>query len=332
MTWNPIFPAWLVILATLLLGGFALWALAAVRSGARRAAWAIRAAVVLLIGIACLRPGIGSQAAPTVERALDVVFVVDTTASMVAEDWGAEQPRMAGAKADIMALAEAHPGARFALITFDAQAVQRMPFTADTSALQAAVDALEPEVTRYSQGSSIGAASALLEEILQRAKDADPSRLRVAYYLGDGEQTASREPESFAPSAELLNGGAVLGYGTAQGGRMRETTTRFATAPQPYIQDPAGGDARSIIDEARLQTIAAELGVGYQHREEGAAPAAAQADAASVPSSTRGDVERAFDLYWIFAIAAFLLLLADVWRTTRALLELGRSRGALPDD
>lgn len=332
MTWNPIFPAWLVILATLALAGFAIWCLATARSGGRRLAWANRALIAVLIGIACLRPGLGSQAAPTVERAIDVVFVVDTTASMVAEDWNGAQPRMDGVRGDIAALAEAHPGARYALLTFDRTAEQRMPFTSDTSALQAAAEALRPEVTRYSQGSSIGVASKLLTQVLQRAQEADPSRLRIVYYLGDGEQTASTEPETFAGSASLVSGGAVLGYGTPEGGRMRETTTQFSTDPQPYIQDPAGGDALSRIDEARLQTVAAQLGVPYAHRDAATAVAPAEADADAVPASTGDDVERAFDLYWILAIAAFLLLLVDVWRTTRALLELARSRKALPDD
>lgn len=333
MTWDPIFPAWLVVLFMLALGGFAVWCLVRSTGRSRRLGWLLRALAVLMVGIACLRPGFGSQEAPVVESAVDVVFVVDTTASMIAEDWNGEQPRMDGVKQDIMALAAAHPGARFAMVEFASQAVQTLPFTSDTSALQAVVDVLQPEVTRYSKGSSIGIAAQMVHDVLARAQQADPSRARVVYYLGDGEQTSQTQPESFAESASLVTAGAVLGYGTAEGGRMRETTSSFSTAAPTYIQDRSTGqDARSKIDETALQTIATQLGVGYQHRTAATPVSPAAVEATTMQASTTNDVERAFDLYWIFAIAAFLLLLADVWRMSRALAELREARGALPDD
>ena len=89
------------------------------------------------------------------------------------------------------------------------------------------------------------------------------------FYLGDGEQTTDLPPQSFAALAAYLDGGAVLGYGTSEGGPMPEffpptDLHQFGEEePEPdpeaetsYIQDPAGGDAISRIDEAALQTIA----------------------------------------------------------------------------
>lgn len=328
MTWNPILPVWAVVIIVLALGALCVVALVRAPDRARRRDWAVRAFVVLLLGIACLRPGIGTSSAATATNDVDVFFVVDTTASMNAEDWDGA-PRLDGVRGDVMALAEAHAGARFSLLTFDSEAQLRVPLTTDVSALQSAVTTLRPEITGYSSGSSISAANELLEETLERAADAKPERARVVYYLGDGEQTAREDPESFASSAELLQGGAVLGYGTDQGGPMRETLSGFATTEPTYIVDRStGSDAISRIDEPALETIASQLGVGYQHRTPATAVQAAAVDPTVLETETGNDVERAFDLYWIFAIVIFLLLLREVWVLTRAIIELSESRGA----
>ena len=64
------------------------------------------------------------------------------------------------------------------------------------------------------------------------------------FYLGDGEQTAAGEPPPFTIPAGLIHGGAVLGYGTADGGRMKSTRARYDASPS-YIQDPTTGRTRS---------------------------------------------------------------------------------------
>lgn len=329
MTWNPILPVWAVVLIVLALGALCVVALVRGPDRARRRNWGVRLLVVLLLGVACLRPGIGTGSAATATNDLDVFFVIDTTASMNAEDWNGA-PRLDGVRADVMTLAEAHAGARFALLTFDSEGQLRLPLTTDVTALQTSVSTLRPEITEYSTGSSISAANELLEKTLARTAESKPERARVVYYLGDGEQTSSDAPESYEDSAPFVQGGAVLGYGTTQGGPMRETLSGFATTEPGYITDTSGADAISRIDEAALQEIATQLGVGYQHRTPDSAPQAAQVDPTVLETETGNDVERAFDLYWILAIMIFLLLLREVWILTRAITELAESRGARP--
>lgn len=326
MTWNPIFPVAVIVLATLALVAACVVSLVRAPDRSRRTNWIVRLVAVVLLGIACLRPGIGSQTAPTAQSDVDVFFLVDTTASMVAEDWDGA-PRLDGVRADVMALAEAHSGARFSLITFDKDAQVRLPLTTDTTALQTSVTTLRPEITAYSSGSSISIANELLVTSLERAAEAKPDRARVVYYLGDGEQTASTAPESFADAAPLIQGGSVLGYGTAAGGKMLTTNGGFETTTPTYIADSSGREALSVIDETNLGAIATELGVAYQHRMPDLAVQPAAVDPSKLDTQSAGDVERAFDLYWIFAIGVFLLLLRDVWVVTRALTDLASSRG-----
>lgn len=325
MTWNPIFPAWLLVIVTIALVALCVWGLVRARSRPKRIDWILRALVAVLIGIACLRPGIGSQSVQAQQNELDVLFVVDTTASMNAEDWNGG-PRLDGVKQDVTDLAASHAGARFSLISFDSSAVQRLPFTTDATALQSIVDTLRPEVTMYSGGSSITVADGLVNQVLKDAQEQGPDRARVVYYLGDGEQTSSDPPEDFSSGAEETNGGAVFGYGTAEGGPMLETLAGFSTQTPEYITTTTGETAVSKIDEANLSAVADQLGVPYQLRSPDTPAEPADVEV-SATSDADADAETSFDLYWIFAIAAFVLMLREVWINVRGIAELRTARG-----
>ncbi|VXB82656.1 von Willebrand factor type A domain protein [Microbacterium sp. 8M] len=296
------------------------------RTGAGPVVWALRVLLVLACGILLLRPGIPGGQVRTLASATDVVIAIDTTASMVAEDWdgaksgSADRTRMAGVRSDVRRIAEAYPGARFALITFDANAVLRLPLTTDTGALVSAVDVLQPEVTRQSKGSSIGIANQLLAQTLQNARKASPDRARMVFYLGDGEQTVSSSPESFAAAKKLVSGGEVLGYGTAKGGPMRETTGAFE-GQGDYIQYQ-GSDALSRIDEKNLQQIAGELGVGYEHRTAEAKPQLPPAPKSTLAYREDDPLTQPTDLSWIFALVIVALLCAEITRATILIMRM----------
>lgn len=335
----PGLPLAVAVVAALVLCSV-LWQLERVRL--RRRAWLRRCAVVLLLLAALLRPALPGGTVQAATADLNVFFVVDTTTSMVAEDYANGMPRMEGVRKDIMAVAEELPGARFSLITFDTTAHVRMPLSTDTLALETITDVLEPPDTSYAKGSSITAARQLLFEQLAAARDSHPGRPQLVYYLGDGEQTSGQEPESMSPGSGPVAGGAVLGYGTAGGGRMKENTgdyngggTRGADTTPPagnYVQDTrpgSSGDALSVIDEGHLRTIAAQLGVPYVHRDAGA-PVADMMRQAHPGTTERGDdgqVAAGTEAYWIFAAGAFLLALPEavgLLRQLRGLPGTGR--------
>ncbi|WP_243835444.1 VWA domain-containing protein [Arthrobacter sp. AG258] len=306
-------------------------------AGPGRRAWFRRSAVVLLVGAAALRPGLPGGNVPAASTDLNVFFVVDTTTSMVAEDYGGATPRLEGVRKDIKAIAEQLPGARFSVITFDTTAHVRMPLSTDTLALETITDVLEPQVTAYAKGSSITAARQVLAERLAAARDSHPGRPRLVYYLGDGEQTSGTEPEAMAFDAGLVAGGAVLGYGTAEGGRMKENSGLDAgdgsaggagTGPHGgYVQDNGAGDARSVIDEGRLRTISAQLGLPYVHRDAGAPVADMMRQAhpgKAEHSDGDGSVAARTEVYWLLAAGAFLLALPEAAAVLRRLRGLPR--------
>ncbi|WP_285041866.1 VWA domain-containing protein [Plantibacter sp. LMC-P-059a] len=344
MTINPVLPIWALAVFGAVLAAFAGWQFLA---GIRRPGawhWLARLAMVLVLVVIALRPTIpGNHRPPSAMGDLDVYFVVDTTSSMAAEDWtdetlpdtdenGAPQPptRLDGAKADITGIADRLAGARYALVTFDAVTVQRMPLTTDATALRSATEAMTQEVTTYSRGSSIDEPVEYLTTLLTKAEEQEPGRNRIVFYLGDGEQTSGTQPESFESIAPLIGGGGVLGYGTEAGGTMREFSG-YQDGSVRYIQDYSTGEpAVSRLDPGALETIASQLGVKAEIRTPGAAldDVVDGLAVGGVTVQDEVDIRRTDELYWVFALAFGALLLTEIPAIVAALGELRRTKGS----
>ena len=351
MSVNPVLPIWLLALMSIGLGGVMVWRLA--REGTSRRSvllWASRLVMVALLLAMAVRPTIlGDGQGPSASGGLEVYLVVDTTSSMAAEDWdgvGAEPPamptRLDGVTSDIESIVADLSGAQFSLITFDAAAVQRVPLTSDYSAVLSAATVLRQEVTVYSRGSSIDEPLDLVSQVLEDAAAVNPDQRRVLFYFGDGEQTSGVEPHAFDGLAPYLDGGAVLGYGTDEGGRMRdfngvdpkyfgEAEPDKSVDDQPaYIQDYSGEtavDALSRIDEDALALIARGLGVTYERRtaETSTALATTGIEVGEL-TATDGEPGSVTELYWILAIPFGLLALLQIVSIGGAVAELRPDR------
>lgn len=308
------------ILLALLCAVPAFFVIRALVRGPQRGLWVLRLGMIVVVFAMLLRPGIPGGTSQTLATDTDVVIVVDTTASIVAEDWAGDRPRIEGVRADVQAIVDEYPGARFALISFDAAAQLRLPLTTDATALMSSLDVMRPEVTDQSRGSSIGIANRMLADTLSAAAKASPERARMVFYLGDGEQTASREPESFASSAKYVDGGAVLGYGTTEGGPMKKTTGAGAAAGG-YIEYQ-GAPAMSVIDEDNLRQVSEQLGIEYQHRTADAGIELPEAPSSTTDYAASGEVGNVIELYWIAALVLIVLLAVEVALATMSIVRL----------
>lgn len=332
MILQPAIPIAFIVLFSVLLLGFAVWQLVVASSRSTRLSWVLRLVLVVLLIVIAVRPVFpATHEGPTASGGLEVYFVVDTTSSVSAEDWNGTEPRLQGVKADIAAIADELAGAQFSLVTFDADAVQRVPLTSDASAILNAATVMTPEVSYYSRGSSISEPVELLTTMLTTAAEESPGQDRVVFYLGDGEQTVAAAPESFADLAPLITGGAVLGYGTAAGGPMLQFDGYGDEESEiAYILDYTASpvtEAISRIDESSLETIASELGVAYLHRSVDESVLGVL-DGIEVGDLTvaEGEPGSAVELYWIFAIPFGLIALFEATRIALVALELRASR------
>ena len=250
MTFQPVLPWWLLLpliaaamafLGCQLYGGRGKGRQRHV--GSSRRAGLRHATLVLLLAGAALRPGLPGGTAPAASADLNVFFVVDTTTSMVAEDYGNAEPRMAGVRQDIAAIAQELPGARFSVITFDTTAHVRMPLTTDTLALETITSVLEPQVTSYAKGSSVTAARQVLSERLTLASQSHPGRPRLVYYFGDGEQTSAKAPESMDLEDGLVAGEQCWATALPAAAGWWRTPGRITTTVPQERRRPISGTA-----------------------------------------------------------------------------------------
>jgi len=315
MSWLPLAP-WPVLVLLAAVGGLLIWWPAGKQERADTLVTRLRrSAMVVLLLVAALRPGVPGGDLKVNATDLDVYFLVDTTSSSMAEDYAGGRPRLEGMRADIKGVAAQLPGARYSLVTFDHETVTRLPLTADAAALASAADTIVPETSTWSLGSSVTVARSTLADTLERGQKAHPERARVVFYLGDGEQTAPSVPEPFEVDRTLINGGAVLGYGTAQGGQMKETGTRR----DAYITDPSTGrPARSVIDESQLEAIGEQLTVPYLHRtaDDKGAGIVDEVRLKELNSLSTSDASRSVggrtELYWPFLLALAALAACEL--------------------
>lgn len=321
LVFNPLLP-WPALLAIALILVAGCVVLAVLTAG-RRAQWVLRACAVIVLALAFSRPGVPVTAVTErSEAALDVFVVVDVTASMVAEDWDGDAPRLEGVEEDVAELMEQTPEARYSLVTFAATSQTVLPLTTDDTAMRSALDVLRPEVTLYSSGSSVTSARDHLVTRLEEAAEDRPDSARFVFYLGDGEQTSGDEPAPMDGVADLIDGGAVWGYGTSEGGRMQETRGYWNDEEAEYITDPStNAPAVSTIDEGNLRDIADDMGVAYEHRTAGDSVAYEFPDVDQIVQEKEETTKAVSEFTWVL----FIPLVA--WLAVEGVFGARRIRG-----
>ena len=225
--------------------------------------------IVVLLFLINLRPMIPDKNVKVSQEKLHckVIFVVDDTISMLAEDYDGKNPRFDGAKADMAYIIDEFEGAQFCVIDFNNEAQVLNPFTDDPDFVKAIINNIYPLDSLYAFGTNLSVCEDTLEDVLENAKEESDDPVYV-FFISDGEITDDYALKSYDDLAEYIDGGAVMGYGTKKGGIMHyydsyyeETKTIMDERSYPY--EPAV----SCIDEDNLKKIAKDLGVTYVHMD-----------------------------------------------------------------
>ena len=238
---------------------------------------------------------------------IDVLFVVDTTISMWAEDYNGDDTRMSAVKKDCEHIIDSLSGSNFSLIRFDNRSQILAPFTQDQRNVTDAFETITKPDKYYAKGTTINVAYKDMEDMLVSSSKKD-ERLTIVFFISDGEITADEEPMSFEGLEHYIDGGAVLSYGTKEGGKMMDDS-------YGYIRDPeTGNDAVSVMNEVTLQDLAAEMDIDYIHMDK-------QANieylldsiksGSSMQMASSDDVSYE-DTYYYYAIPLLLLLAIEM--------------------
>lgn len=230
--------------------------------------------VIILFAIN-LRPMYISSEIKVIRQKLNCycIIVLDDTLSMMAEDvdgFEEDRPRtrMDRAKEDIDYITKNLVGAKFCIIDFNNDVNLICPFTDDNKYLKDSVDAIKPLVDYHATGTNINVCKKLLGQMINDAKMLNDGHV-VVFFLSDGENTDDHRLDNFSDIADGIEGGAIMGYGTAKGGQMHyfdelHNEEVLVEDKRDYPYQPA----ISKIDEKNLKSLSFDLGIEYIHMDE----------------------------------------------------------------
>ncbi|MCR4901349.1 MAG: VWA domain-containing protein [Butyrivibrio sp.] len=248
---------------------------------------------------------------------LDVLFVVDTTISMWAEDYDRYDTRMSGARKTCEHIMEELQGSSFCLVTFDDDSRVLMPLTQDAQSISDCLYALTPPSQYVAKGSSLNAPFDNIKRMLEHMGKED-GHSRIVFFISDGEITNEEELISYAELSDMIDGGAVLGFGTDKGATMQDNDGYDVYDYTTY------GKAVSCIDEDNLLQIATDLGVSYIHVNTYSDVDAVIGEAltnAETVTDTREGIENYDDTYFYLVPVLMVLLLGEIFITRPAALS-----------
>jgi len=254
--------------------------------------------------IAIFRPQYGFQYQTIKNTGIDIVFAIDLSNSMLAND--IKPNRLANAKLEIKRCIDKYIKTdRVGIVAFAGAAFTNCPLTVDYEAVKTVIDALDA-TTITPQGTNIAAA---LERALLTLKPETPTN-KVIILLTDGEDHSGVVTEKLEKIKEYNNIKVyTIGIGTAEGAPIM-------IAPGEFVKDNSGNIITSKLDEELLKNIALSTnGVYYR-----LAPNNNDRELSmifeqimSIEKKELNDSQLAVyeEKFRIFAIIAFILLVID---------------------
>ncbi len=253
---------------------------------------------------------VGTRVETVRRQGIDIVFAVDVSKSMLAED--IKPNRLEKAKRLVSETLKTLAGDRIGIIAYAGQAYPQLPITTDYGSGRMFLQGMNTNMLS-SQGTAIGAAI----ELAATYFDDDSQTNRVLIILSDGENHVDEITDA-AVELSRRNGIQIftVGVGTDKGGPIPEDT------PQGRIlkKDSEGEVVVTRLDRDELIRIA-ELGDGA-YIDGSNTEAAVEALKASLDTIDKIEYESQQiteyrDLFQWFLGAAFVFLLLDIFTLER---------------
>jgi Ca-activated chloride channel family protein len=283
------------------------WSASLGRVARARGGWApaVVGLSALFAAIGLAGPRAGRTEVKTQTRALSLVFAIDISRSMLAEDVAPSRLQRAGREA--RRLIQDLEGDRLGLIAFAGRSYILAPLTVDGGAVQMYLDALDPDLASEG-GTSLSAMLAQGADLLGAATDA-ADRVLVVFTDGEAHDTL---PEVVARAEALKDAGVRL-IVVAEG---RALPTRIpirdsAGTLMEYKQDQDGNVVRTQRRDDVLSAVV-DAAEGTLVPNELPDQAGAVRDLVAAMKRSPTSETRTADLVpraWIPALAAALLLL-----------------------
>ena len=215
--------------------------------------------VLFILGVFCLfvalaRPQAGYEWQETHRKGLELLFAVDTSKSMLAQD--VKPDRLTRAKLAVHDLIDKLDGDGVGLLAFAGNAFLQCPVTLDYDAFRESLDALDTKVIPRG-GTDIAAAIREAEAVFKTRTAAE----KILVLITDGEDLGG---ESISAAKEAANNGVkifAVGIGSTTGELVPIPSENGGT---DFARDTSGQLVKSHLDEATLKQIVGATGGLYQ--------------------------------------------------------------------
>lgn len=263
-------------------------------------------AAALLLGVALAGPRWGIEVTTSTAQGEDVVFVLDTSRSMLVKDM--RPSRLERAKSSIAAFVRRKGTGSVGLVAFSGQAFLQCPLTRDYDAFFRTLNETDTRAIPIS-GTDIARA---LEEA-EGAFAANRNR-KLVILLTDGEDLEAGGVEA---AGKLSRKGLVVhtvGVGTEAGGQI---TVVGPTGMPDALRDAEGNAVTSRLDESTLTKVASATGGRYVRLGQAGEGMEALRLAIQAGTDSANTARRGIPREDVFAALALILLVTETLLSTR---------------
>ena len=212
----------------------------------------IISAIIFLI-IASARPQWGFKWEEVKQRGLDIIVVIDTSRSMLAED--IKPNRLERAKISAIDLMTISKSDRFGLVAFAGVAFLQCPLTLDEEAFRQSVNVLDTEIMPQG-GTAIAEAIKTAAESFKEGTD----NYKIIVLFSDGEDHEEGAIEAAEDAAKKGIKIFTVGVGTPEGETLK---VRGKNGRLETVTDETGKPVITRLNPSLLQQIAAKGGGFY---------------------------------------------------------------------
>lgn len=274
-----------------------------IRLGVRAA---LLCSALACVALALARP-LRDRSERTVQReGRDVVFIVDVSRSMLADDLAPN--RLERVKLWIRDVVPTIEGDRVGLIAFAGTSVVKCPLTLDYAYFDLSLEELSTDSVSLG-GTNIGDA---LRKATQQVFDSFEGRFRDVILLTDGEDQGSAPIEAARAAAE--RGIRLIAIGIGDDGAGTPIPNPDPRSASEYILDDRGSVVRSRLDRDTLEAMAratpggvyVHVGTGNVELDSLYADLIKDADKSVVQEETIVEFDERFQTYLAIAVALLL--------------------------
>jgi Ca-activated chloride channel homolog len=216
----------------------------------KRGLWLL---AVLLAFLTVARPQKGYEWREVKRKGIDILFAVDTSRSMLAEDL--TPTRLERARLGIIDFVARLEGDRVGLIPFAGSAFALCPLTLDYEAFRESLHALDTDLIPR-QGTDL--ASAIKEA--ERLFDENGNNHRVLVLLTDGEDLQGDVIDAAKEAAKKGMAIYTVGVGSPEGASI---PIHYQNGRTDFVRDETGKIVKTKLDETTLKKISTETNALY---------------------------------------------------------------------